>query len=126
MGPVWDFDTAFGNNYTRTTKPAEGFYIMKYASWYKRLFQDPVFVKRAKERFSFFYENKDLIYNDMSESAEYIKRSIIENNNRWNNLYVQNFRHQEIWGGYYNEVQYLKNWLDRRFEWFKNELGNNW
>lgn len=126
MGPIWDFDTAFGNNNTKTTTPAEGFYVMKYASWYTRLFQDPIFVKRVKERFSYFYENRNDIYMHILDNADYLKRAIVQNNYKWCNLYNQNFGKQEIWGGYNNEVQSLRNWLERRFEWFKKEFDTKW
>ena len=61
MGPLWDFDIAFGNvNYNGCDKP-EGFWI-KPVAWYARLFQDPSFVQKVKERFAYFYDNREGIY----------------------------------------------------------------
>lgn len=122
MGPVWDFDTAFGNNNTPSTTPADGYYI-KGVKWFTRLFEDPVFANTAKERFMFFFNHRDDVYRNIDESASEIKYSVIENQNRWNNLYVENFYAQIIWGAYYNEVQGMKEWLERRFQWFYNELN---
>lgn len=98
MGPIWDFDTAFGNNNTPTTTPAEGFYI-KDASWFSRLYEDPVFVTKVKERFGYFYNRRNDIYDYIDAQANYIKYSIDNNQHKWNNLYVQNFSGQQIWGG---------------------------
>lgn len=121
MGPVWDFDTAFGNNNTNETTPADGYYI-KDASWFNRMYEDPVFVNKVKERFSYFYNHRYDIYLNIDNYADYIRYSVIENNNRWQNLYKENFDQQAIWGGYFNEVQFMKNWLENRFQWFNNEF----
>lgn len=122
MGPVWDFDTAFGNNNTWTSTPYDGYFIGKYTSWYRRLYEDPWFVEKLKERFLFFYKHRDEIYSNIDENAQYLKRSVIKNHLKWNNLYGQIFNNQNVWSGYYNEVQTMKNWLELRFQWFYNEF----
>ena len=121
MGPVWDFDTAFGNNDTLDTTSPEGYYV-KDASWFTRLFEDPVFYDKVKERFLYFYEHREDIYRNIDDNADYIKYSVLENDNRWHNIYQENFSQQATWGGYYNEVQAMKNWLESRFQWFYNEF----
>ena len=52
MGPLWDFEEAFGNT-SKNISP-EGF-VIKNTNWYSRLFQDPAFVAKVKERFDYFY-----------------------------------------------------------------------
>ena len=42
MGPVWDFDLAFGNVNYSNAENAEGFWI-KENLWYKKMFEDPYF-----------------------------------------------------------------------------------
>ena len=122
MGPLWDFDIAFGNcNYNDNNNP-EGFWI-KQASWYTRLFEDPNFVKKVKERFNHFYSIKDNIYNEINENAEYLKYSVIENDSKWNILYQSTWPNYGIWGSYTNEIQYMKRWLEKRFEWLNNEFA---
>lgn len=116
MGPLWDFDIAFGNvNYNGCDNP-EGFWI-KNVSWFKRLFQDPTFVQKVKERFAYFYENRNSIYDQINENAEYLRYSIIENNNKWKTLYIYTWPNNTIWGSYENEVQSMKIWLEKRFQW---------
>ena len=122
MGPLWDFDIAFGNcNYNDNNKP-EGFWI-KQASWYTRLFEDPNFVKKVKERFNHFYSIKDNIYNEINENSDYLKYSVIENDSKWNILYQSTWPNHGIWGSYSNEIQYMKRWLETRFEWLNNEFA---
>jgi hypothetical protein len=118
MGPLWDFDIAFGNvNYNGCDDP-EGLWIYK-ASWFKRLFEDPEFVAKVKERFDYFYAQKEEIYRRMDENAAYLQYSIVENNNKWGVLYDSSRPDNDIWGNYQDEVATMKQWLDKRLEWLK-------
>lgn len=121
MGPVWDYDIAFGNINYSSGKDVEGFHI-KYTDWFARMFEDPEFVHRVKERFYYFYTNKQEIYKTINQYADYLKFSIIENNNRWGVLYTEKWPNYDVWGSYANEVENLKIWLDKRFEWLKSEF----
>ena len=122
MGPLWDFDIAFGNvNYNNNYEP-DGFWIYKEVAWYKRLFKDVQFVEKVKERFDFFYLNKDMLFNEINENANYLKYSVVENNSVWNTLYEYTWPNYAIWGSYDNEVAYLKQWLNARMEWLKVEF----
>lgn len=121
MGPLWDFDIAFGNvNYNGNYDP-EGFWVMG-TEWYTRLFQDPAFVGRVRERFGHFYAHQADIMNDINENVKYLQYSVLENNNKWGTLYTYTWPNYDIWGSYRNEVQYMKTWIGRRFEWLKNEF----
>ncbi len=121
MGPLWDFDIAFGNvNYNNNYSTA-GFWI-KSVAWYKRLFDDENFVAKVKERFNFFYSNKNLFFGEINENAEYLKYSVVENNAVWNTLYENTWPNYAIWGSFDNEVAYLKQWLNTRMEWLKAEF----
>ena len=121
MGPIWDFDIAFGNiNYLSNYLP-EGFWI-KNVIWYSRLFEDPAFVAKVKERFNYFYLRKNDIMNEINANAQYLKFSTQENNNKWHTFYTYTWPNYDIWGSYQNEVQSMKEWLDTRFEWLKAEF----
>jgi hypothetical protein len=121
MGPLWDFDLAFGNIDYGTCYEVEGFWIM-HTFWYKRLFQDPAFVAKIKERFNYFYLHRSDIYNDINQNANYLRYSVAENNNKWNTFYNYTWPNYDIWGSYLNEVQYMKTWLNKRFEWLKSQF----
>lgn len=119
MGPLWDYDLAFGN-YSGNSSKYEGFYIKDNIGWYIRLFADPAFKQRVKERFDYFYSLKDEIMSEINDNASYLELSAIENNNKWGILYNPHSYGYMIPGSYYNEVNYLKQWLNNRFEWLKN------
>ena len=121
MGPLWDFDIGFGNINYNNNNSVEGFWIKK-AEWYSRLFEDPQFVVRVKERFNYFYSNKNIIFNEINENATYLKYSVLENNAVWGTLYKYTWPNYAIWGSYENEVTYLKQWLNARMEWLKTEF----
>ena len=121
MGPLWDFDIAFGNiNYNDNFVP-EGFWI-KNASWFSRLFKDPAFVAKVKERFDFFYSHRNDIMRDINENAAYLRYAVQENENKWHTLYNYTWPNYNIWGNHQNEIQSMKEWLNTRFEWLKVEF----
>lgn len=124
MGPLWDFDIAFGNiNYNVNAEEPEGFWIKTYVAWYRRLFEDPAFVKLVKERFAYFYNNQNEIFAEINKNAEYLKYAAVENNSKWGTLYQYTWPNNEVLGSYQNEVQYLKSWLNRRFEWLNTAIS---
>ena len=121
MGPLWDFDIGFANvDYNGSYLP-EGFWI-KGVAWFARMFQDPAFVAKVKERFTFFYSHREDIYRNINENAEYLKHAVQENENKWHTFYTYTWPNYDIWGSYNNEVQSMKQWLEARFEWLKSEF----
>ena len=87
--------------------------------WIAQLYKDPYFVKLLKERFNFFYGQKEAIFKEINENAQYLRYAVVENENRWHTLYTYNWRNANIWGSYDNEVQFMKQWLSARLEWMK-------
>ena len=120
MGPLWDFDIAFGNTDYANRGP-EGFWII-YANWIYRMFQDPVFVTKVKERFNYFYSKRDDIMREINANDMYLNYAVQENENRWHTFYSYTWPNYDIWGSYNNEVQCMKEWLYARFEWLKGEF----
>ena len=123
MGPVWDMDVAYGNmdQANQTCYHPEGFHI-RYTQWYTRLFRDPAFVRRVKERFNYFYRHQNDILANVNADAQYLKLSAQENENVWHLFNVKTWPNYNIWGSYQNEVQELKTWFTTRMEWLKTEF----
>ena len=123
MGPMWDMDVAFGNiaQLNQTCYRPTDFYI-KNVRWYARLFQDPVFVARVKERFNYFYSHMNDILANVNADAQYLKYSAQENDDVWHTLNVKTWSNYDIWGSYQNEVQGLKEWFVTRMEWLKTQF----
>lgn len=123
MGPVWDYDVAFGNinQKNQTANQIEGFHI-KNVMWFTRLFQDPAFVARVKERFNYFYSHWDDIVSYVNEDAQYLHYSVEENEKRWGTFYEYTWSNYDIWGAYQNEVQSMKEWTKKRMNWLKSQF----
>ena len=98
MGPMWDFDIAFGNIDYDETWQVEG-YRTKNAEWFSRMHQDPEFVSKLKECFDFFYNRKDIILDEINVNAEYLKYAVQEIDNKWHTFYAYTFPNYDIWGG---------------------------
>ncbi len=123
MGPIWDFDIGFGNiNYNNNDIP-EGFWI-KNSKWIVRLFQDPVFVEKVKLRFAFFKENKNTIYEKITANASYLNIAQQENDAKWNTLGIYIWPNNMVFDTYEEEVDYLKQWLDTRFDWLETAIDD--
>lgn len=120
MGPVWDFDIAFGNVKEKETTAMfpEGF-MLDWSQWYTRLMQDPAFLSKLRERFIYFYNHKEEFISYINTDAQYLKHAAQENQNRWGTFYHYSYKQYDIWGSYQNEVQSLKEWLNKRMEWMK-------
>ena len=126
MGPLWDFDLAFGgywNNERGQTiaNVPENFYI-KDATWYARLFQDPAFVSRVKERFNYYYDNRQLIYDHIDEMAVLMKEKAVEDNKLWGTICDKSASAEDVKTAYQENIVYLKNWIATRLEWLKTNI----
>lgn len=123
MGPMWDMDVAYGNidQANQSCYRPTGFHI-KNVQWYARMFKDPAFVARVKERFNYFYRHKNDILANVNADAQYLKYSAQENNDVWHLLNVKTWPNYNIWGSYQNEVQELKEWFVTRMEWLKTQF----
>lgn len=119
MGPLWDFRNAFGQGGDDST--ASGF-VVKNAKWFDRLFQDPAFVAKVKERFSYFYSHKNDILNEMDENVKYLKYSAQENNNKWG-IYDSYGPAENGMLYFQKEVANIKEWLKSRMDWLNQEFS---
>lgn len=125
MGPLWDYDIAFGNADASDgcDSSPQGFQI-KDQAWISRLFEDPYFVGLVKERWKFFYGLKSAIMSEINADANYLRLSVQENDNKWQTFYKYTERNRDIWGAYYNEIEYLKEWLNTRMDWLDHQFSN--
>ena len=116
MGPVWDFDISLGNIDYNGNETTDGFWL-KNTPWYARLFEDPAFVARVKSRFDFFYNNRDLFFEQIDTYALYLDEAKDRNFEKWPILGIYIWPNYVYYPTYDEEVAYLKNWLDERLEW---------
>jgi spore coat protein CotH len=123
MGPIWDFDLAFGNvNYSDCEHP-EGFWV-KDNAWYARLFNDPIFVNKVKDRFAYYTNKENSILDKMDEYAELLKYAQYENNIKWQVIGNYQWPNAVVFDTYEEEVEYLKSWFTTRMDWLDNAFSN--
>ena len=123
MGPLWDFDLAFGNTDYADTQYYQGWWV-KLNPWYERLFQDPAFTQMVKDRFIYFKNNEDLIIEKIDEYAEKLKWAQAENDNRWQTLGAYVWPNPVIYDTYQEEVDHLKNWYLARMQWLEEAFND--
>lgn len=129
MGPLWDFDLGFGNypdfwdaGVQATSNNPEGFYLKDHG-WFVRLFQDPAFVTRVKERFNYYYENKQMIFNRINASAALLKDKVVKDNNKWETICSNTYTAEVVKTIYLEKVENLKSWLSIRLEWLNEHIN---
>ena len=122
IGPIWDFDVAFGNQNSENYSTS-GFHV-KNAPWIKLMFRDRFFIERVKDRMKFFYGNKDRILSYSNNLSKKLHKSRIENNKIWQTLgvyiypnYVYNF------SSFQEEHDWLNNWIIKRLDWLNEEIN---
>ena len=121
MGPLWDFDIAYGNINYNNNWLTEGFWI-KNANWISRMFQDPAFVQKVKTCMTYYYENKQKWLNHIDQMANYLNNSQVVNEDIWQTMNVYVWPNYEVCGSYDAEVQRLKQWLSDRIDWLQANI----
>lgn len=115
MGPLWKMERSFGYGEASTS----GF-VVKNTKWFDRLFQDPVFVEKVKERFTYFYNHKNDIIKEIDADTYYLRNAIPENNNKWDVLGGSTA--DDVRKLYQIEVNAMKSWFEKRLDWLKGEF----
>lgn len=118
MGPIWDFDIAFGNSIWNDCVSPEGFHIAK-ARWMERLLQDVQFKSAVRERFLFFYSRKEDYIYYILQSAAGLRPYALANDSVWHTIGVKLDANPVVYETYDEEIEALVQWLERRFEWMK-------
>ncbi len=122
MGPVWDFDLAFGGHPDTLNDAPEGWYIKK-TYWTHRLFKKTSFRLKA---YSFFDEHLQEFkaVEDTIESLRNRLRNAAKNNfTRWNILNsTEHENHIRSYSSYDEAIDDLIAWHRKRLAWIKKEL----
>jgi len=130
MGPVWDYDLAFGNypnagmGQSNNNSPT-GFHLKTSTKgWFPRLFEDPAFVAKVKERMGVYYENKQLFMDHVDSQAALLVGKVYEDNKLWGTIGSVGMPQSRILALYQQDVSNLKTWLDTRLDWLYTNINN--
>ena len=133
MGPVWDFDLAFGNMYLDNPNYDEWATIGSTNSdsyigvtWFNYLMEDKSFRSKARKRWD---EVKDKLLEDtktlLHDQRELVKSSAADNFKVWNTLEIANGYQpsgMSSYTTYGQQVQYVIRFLDKRYAWIDENL----
>ena len=115
---IWDFETAFGD----AGRSGSTGFVAKNVDRYQRLFQDPDFVAKVKERFDYFYYHQADIIKNINENAQYLKYAIQEDDTKWDTFEVYEPSNMDVWVLYQGHVSSMKTWLTERMTWLKGQF----
>lgn len=125
MGPVWDFDLAFGgygNEYI--TNPTN--WKQKYNYWYRLLLEDSTFYQKST---LFWIENKEKFYRILTtiDSAQTILKKAQKNNfKKWDILQSTSLPcHRKAYQTYEAAVNDLKQWINERLFWIESKISSH-
>ncbi|PJB14215.1 MAG: spore coat protein CotH [Flavobacteriales bacterium CG_4_9_14_3_um_filter_32_8] len=138
MGPLWDFNLAFGNaNY------CDGSFINGWAVdfnyvcsgdswlnpfWWERLSQDTTYNNQLRCRWENLRLNQlhlDTILNYIDTMALYLDESQQRNFIQWPILGTYVWPNDYIGMTYTSEINYLKNWITNRIAWIDANIPGN-
>jgi hypothetical protein len=135
MGPLWDFDIAFGNaDYGDWISPPsvpEDWYIIRHfggkqLSWFRTLMQTSDFYESFRSRFIQLYNTNIQYTIDCIDAVrELIRPAALRNFQRWDILNKRVWPNppgvvaRKTWDG---QVDYLKDFWTRRNKWMYNQL----
>ncbi len=125
MGPIWDFDLAYGNyphdHGKKVANSTDGFYI-KNIPWYNRLFQDPYFVEMVKKRFNSYYNQRHIVYDHIKENCTLLQQRIALENKLWGQLCLKSSKDNNVQEQHRKEAEKLIAWIEARMVWLKKNI----
>ena len=138
LGPVWDFNLAFGNaDYCRGSDIQgfadnfnqvcpEDFWLIPF--WWKYMKRDPEFTTSLKLRWNQLRQNEfktDVLLQFIDSTAQVLNQGASERNfQRWNILGSYLWPNNFVGSTYADEINYLKNWLSARLEWLDQAIND--
>ncbi|MCB9058766.1 MAG: CotH kinase family protein [Calditrichae bacterium] len=132
MGPLWDFNLAFGNADYYDGSSISGLFIdydlVDYDSfhipfWWRRLMEDPAYVNQAVNRWNDLRSNilsPDSLNYYIDSFANELDEAQKRNFQRWDILGQYVWPNNFIGGSYGAEINYLKSWIAQRSTWLDN------
>ncbi len=140
IGPIWDFNLSFGNaDYCggerydvwcfKFNERCLGDY-WNVPFWWNRLLEDEKFVDKLKDRWNQLRLNtlsdNNIItlieekYSFLNNETDIINRNF----NKWKIFGIYIWPNSFIGNNYYEEIDFLKNWIKERTKWLDESINN--
>ena len=125
MGPVWDYDTCYGNQNTDGCMYPEGFHVSQ-APWYQILLSDETFSKKLSEKWNKIYSDGtiDKFFNYIDYADKLIATSRNKNFERWPDCLNMTIRSENPYYTYAGELGHLKKFITERKNWLNAQWSN--
>jgi hypothetical protein len=133
MSPLWDYNLGFGNGDFFSADKTEGWtedgigkgdwYEVPF--WWDRLMEDQYYVNRVKSRCNELREDKFSnanINRFIDSCASVLSEAQVRNFSKFNILNRRVWPNAYVGGTYFNEVNYLKNWIADRLYWLDYQI----
>lgn len=136
MGPIWDFNLAFGNDGRSRTDT----WIYRYNEffpddlwlvhfWWTKLLDDPQFRSRVKARWQALRANQistSAIHTQIDTWVDYLESNgaLDRNFETWPVIGVALPFNSFVGDSYEEEISYIKNWVAVRVSWMDGEIGS--
>lgn len=122
LGPVWDFDMAYGNWPADSLQTVSKWYI-KTSGWNERLLTDSTFWQRAV----LYWKDKHVLLSTLKDSidvyANEIRPATMNEFKRWPILEnTENWTYKEAYRSHEEAVDSLKSWITQRISWIDENL----
>ena len=133
MGPLWDFNLSLGNaNYLEGWEPSGWYYPLisenEYLyGWYTRLFEDPDFIARYRER---WWQLRRGQFSDDSLKARINRNVSLLSEAQDRNFKKWPILNQYVWPNWYvapnygAEIAWMTDWLMARTKWIDWQFDN--
>ncbi len=132
MGPIWDYNLAFGNaDYYDGWDPA-GWQLdvelggdpFKIPFWWYRIWDDETFRDAFNQRWQELRQtvfSEEYIMNIIDSTIAVIDEAQVRNFQRWPILDEYVWPNAYVGGSYENEIDYLTDWITDRLEWIDEQ-----
>ena len=133
VGPIWDYNLAFGNaDYYGGWNP-EGWQMeieldndnFKIPFWWYRIWDDHIFKNGFNQRWEELRQSifsEEYIMNIIDSTTSVIHHAQIRNFQRWPILDEYVWPNAHFGGSYEDEISYLKGWIIDRLEWIDQQI----
>lgn len=119
MGPIWDFDIAYGGAHEVNPK---GWYVRNHA-WNSLLFSDKNFNIKVKEYWKNHKDEFIAMIDSVDVWSKNLKQAANNNFKRWPVLEsTESWAHNESVSSYKEANEILKAWLKTRYLWIEENL----
>jgi len=133
MGPVWDFNLAFGNADYYEGWSTEGWQFefdqpddfSQIPFWWSHIYQDTTFINLLINRWQNLridILSETNLFSTIDSMTTYLSEAEKRNFNRWPVLGTYIWPNAFIGQTYDGEVQYLKDWIASRLKWMDKHL----